>query len=106
MSRKRMSEAWADIGPAVAQRSAEEEAVLSAEAEKRAALKARPDKRNEAVPVEVNLVEWMKTGFFECGECRWHWQPEQVAPAGEQAQRPSCPKCGSPWRVRWVPPAF
>lgn len=108
-----MSEAWADIGPAVAmQRSEEDEAVLSAQAEKKAALAARPDKRGEAVPVQVNLAEWMRTGFFECRHCLKHWQ--WVAPTGEMeagpqviplAEMPGCEFCGAAkWKVKWIAP--
>lgn len=109
-----MSEAWAEIGPAVAYRSAADEAAVSAQAERKAALKARPDRRDEPVPVSVNLVEWMSTGFFTCSLCLKHWQ--WVAPTGHlergpdeigRDDLPECPFCGaSRWKVKWQAPAF
>lgn len=99
-----MSEVWAEIGPAIAFRSEADEAVVSAHVEKRVALAARADLGARPVPVEVNLVEWMKSGFFSCQACHKHWQPEQVAPAGQLME---CPFCGaSKWKVKWTAPAF
>lgn len=108
MSRRHRSEAWDEIQPAMLSREDDER--LSAQAERRAARKARPDRRNEAVPVQVNLVEWMRTGFFTCSQCVRHWQPDQVAPGGEyeepvaRAGEPmDCPFCGaSRWKVKWT----
>jgi hypothetical protein len=65
----------------------------------------RPLPGSAVIGSEVNLVEWMKTGFWKCNSCIHHWQADELCDPVKVAKA-TCPKCQKHWHVKWIPAAF